>query len=414
MDRAEYFDPEGRGAALAARLAVSQPFEPLAPHDAEIFTDFQVASLVEIRLGTVLAPELARKERSQWLTLGLDEGERILGPFAHRQHPYWVTDGDTRVGTIAFSVTPGAWAPTIEVSNVYVLPSHRRQGWGGRMLGALRDLAFAQGFERVMLRPEWVNQPGLQFYCSQRMWVQNWKHSFVLYFGKSTPAWDLTVVGQQARFTIAGQVRAIAEQRGHTLDWTLMDGVERALAYDIEATCALQLAVMGWPLIRSEDKWQRQIRAGFSDGGDFEGLAFKIRNFERHIRRKRWRLPARRNPSFVTLPTIIGLQHTGDQTECALSDGTKLVIPHEYLEPSPPSDHDPLQETRMFHDEVVWVLRSGADSCMSLEHMLWLNKSPEHLEQTLASNREYRRQAAEHAAKRAIVSRAAAVAEHEA
>ena len=66
----------------------------------------------------------------------------------------------------------------------------------------------------------------------------------------------------------------------------------------IPGTFAVQLALAGWPLIRSEEDWEKRYHS--SDAGQPEGLAYKIEIFE---------AVARERGFYVRTPRIPGLQY---------------------------------------------------------------------------------------------------------
>jgi hypothetical protein len=59
-------------------------------------------------------------------------------------------------------------------------------------------------------------------------------------------------------------------------------------------TFALHLALAGWPLVRSEEAWER--RHSWSDSGEPEGLAYKIEIFEAIFRERGFEIRTPRLP----------------------------------------------------------------------------------------------------------------------
>jgi hypothetical protein len=59
-------------------------------------------------------------------------------------------------------------------------------------------------------------------------------------------------------------------------------------------TFALHLALAGWPLVRSEEAWEHRYH--WSDGGEPEGLAYKIEIFEAVFRERGFEIRTPRLP----------------------------------------------------------------------------------------------------------------------
>lgn len=379
--RAELLDCEARAAALSARLeqhAFLQPLERSAKAVAQ-YGLFELADAVFVRCATDVDPEALQDPElhAAWTQRVLD-GEILHEPFAHGRRPYWVVHEGRRIGTIAFAVEENATARSIEISSVYVRPSHRRQGWGARILQAVKEAAFEAGFERAALHVEWNNQAALRFYCAQGMWVAHWTQAIELYFAKAEPPWQAEVKDDHARFKVKGRIVAVAHHQGATLGWNVIKTVNKQLKASLERTAALQLAVMGWPIIRSGRLWQEQVRMGFSDTGSFEGFAWRVRQLENQLRCKGWNLPAARNPSFAALPTPAEIEVQSAQLQILLSDAQRLVIPFESLG-IPHDGSDTLQSVHIADDNVICTLQSGQPLTFHVDYLLFLTQSPEHL-----------------------------------
>jgi GNAT superfamily N-acetyltransferase len=394
MEDDDIFDPKGLGAALAERLASETSLVPLTrePQDVSEFARWDLASWVAIRCGTSLEPTELEDPvvRQHWLERAIEHGEAeyLPRPFLLSRHPFWVVHEGQKIGTVGFRNLHGHQWPSIEVSSMFVHPRFRRKGWATRMLGTMRDVAFEMGFQRVQLGAQWGNTGALRFYLEQGMWVQSWKNYLKLFFAKDQPSWHVDVQGETATFKLDTRTIGVAENRGPLLSWKLGDEVNRNLQWDLEATAALQLALMGWPLIRSQKRWKRQVNQGFSDCGDFEGLAHRIRDFDRYSRENGWVVgPA--NPSFATLPTIATVSQEPDRFQVTLSDGRELPVPFEALYVMP-TEQDPIEQMIVTEDELVCRLRSGEDLRESVDHILCLNQSAEHLEKTIQHYRQMR------------------------
>jgi ribosomal protein S18 acetylase RimI-like enzyme len=368
----------GPDAALSDRLTRELFLVPLASADVDQYGLFELADAISVRCAAHIEPDALQDPqlRERWLQRAL-QGEALSEPFTANRHPYWIVDDGERIGTIAFAAAPAASAPTIEISSVYVLPKHRRKGWGSRALQTLRDAAFDCGFRRATLQVEWNNQDALRFYCAQGMWVAGWKNAIELYFSKDQPRWHVELQANEALFKVKGRVAGVALNQGHYLDWSAKKTSENPLKRPLEQTAAVQLALLPWPIIRSDKLWQEQLHKGWSDNGPFEGFALRLRQFERHIRNKTWNLPAERNPSFATLPTLSKAIAHNDQLEAQLSDGTTLTIPYAAL--GLPEQAAQALQVQTAADEVTCTLQSGTPLVFNIDYLLYLTQSPEHL-----------------------------------
>lgn len=285
-------------------------------------------------------------------------------------------------------MVPGSQFPTIEVSSLFVRPHFRRQGWAIRALEFLRDAAHEGGFRRVTLGTEWTNQRAVAFYLARGMYCRSWKHHIGMFFDRELPKWRVQVDGSLARFIVGDQVVGVAENRGDRLDWKLGDKVDKDFAWELEATASLQLAVMGWPIIRSDEAWQEQIEFGIAECGSFENLAFRIRQFERYHASQGWFVP-RPNPSFATLVRLKSVSIKQGSLDVELSDGRVLPVTFELLDPMPDEDN-PLESAHIEGNYVVCRVRSGKRDEFSVDRVLGWHQSPEHLETIIRYYREDR------------------------
>ncbi len=399
MEDEEYaavFDPKGITNEIGMQLSREPWFLPLAndKDDLQRMADYDLSSLVSYRYGLDIEPDAFRadpKLRKHWLDAALDEGEYFGHYFGFGKRPYWIVHEGERIGTTGYLVRANSCETTLEFSSVYVRPGYRRQGWASRTLRHIKNVAFEAGVDRVYLHCDWGDQSALRFYLQRGFWVQSWKRDVRLYISKGKPRLRVVAEGRQATFFVEDRVVAVADNRGHRLGWQLAETVDDELRWDVEATAAVYLALIGWPIIRSDQEWQSQIRNGITDCGDFENLAQRIRRFERHLRSQDWKAPAP-NPSFATLPRLVESQQLADRFEMTLSDGRCLPLPFAALYVMPTAE-DPVVDGGITEDgeEFHYTLRSGKEGCQDIEEVLGLNDSPEHLQKQIDSWRNYRR-----------------------
>jgi hypothetical protein len=103
------------------------------------------------------------------------------------------------------------------------------------------------------------------------------------------------VGGQDARFLV-GESEVIAARRiGDALEWRVCEGVEWELARRSEMTCALALAMAGFPL--TAPGAPRKLSR--CDGGGPQELAGTIQHLEAWARHNGWHVDAPRIPGLA-------------------------------------------------------------------------------------------------------------------
>jgi GNAT superfamily N-acetyltransferase len=212
------------------------------------------------------------------------DGRPLASPHYGYCHPFWLLADGRRVGTIAIG-TMISGLDLISVSSLYVDPAHRRRNIARRALEVFFQAAIANGAGGIRLDTNWTWQPSVRFYARIGMWVWMWKHNLVLTWQRGMPLYRVEVGESEARFLIQqdGPWRALVTARhlGDRLGWEESGDLESLpgeARHCIPGTFALHLALAGWPLIRSEENWER--RHHWSDAGQPEGLAYKIEIFE--------------------------------------------------------------------------------------------------------------------------------------
>lgn len=292
---------------IEARLETDALFERVRDdHELDVrqYCNFDLASLVELRLGAHVEPSVLNGTlRDDWIKRAIDEGESVDLPFSLDRRCYWIrTRTGERVGSIAFRVEPYTMRPTVAVSSIFVHPAHRKQGLGRRSLLAMRDAAYAEGIQNVTLYTQWIWPRAVRFYLNTGMWLRSWKHDLHFMFARDLPRWRVDFSENEARFLIEtrGTWRALieAEKQGERLVWTETATFKRrrSLRCEVPTTFVLALATRGWPLKR-DDNWQRYWG---SDAVHPEAFARRIQGFESWARINGW---------VVETPRIAGLEY---------------------------------------------------------------------------------------------------------
>ena len=351
------------------------------------FARFDLAMWVAIRCGKAIDPDsLKGAVRKKWVGKALHgNDERYMGQaFLMGRRTYWILGpGRKRIGTIGVQVKPFSWPAAIEISHLSVIPKYRRQGIAHKALAAVVDAAFKDSeIERVGLSADWCNRAALKFYLAQGMWVRSWKHDVNFYVDRDDPArlgaWRVVVSGELACFVHHDKVLVTAFNKGDRLDWRVLAQMDDDLRRAVDGTFAVWLGVHGWPLIRSDQLWGRQINLGFSDCGHCEGLAWRSRGFERYNKEHGWLVP-QRNVSLTTLPTFVSAEEAGDIVAIKLSDGQKYQYPKALI-------NGTLKGIKLSADrcEVLFRVAGGADDFLDVPQLQCELRSKERIEQGIS------------------------------
>jgi GNAT superfamily N-acetyltransferase len=244
----------------------------------------QLASLAEGHLHEQIdVTRLSEDEiRAYERRVGYD-GRPLTSPHDEYSYPFWLLVDGQRVGTIAIS-TMISGLDLISISSLYVDLAARRRQIGRRALEAVFRAAVDNGAGGLRLDTNWTWQPAVRFYARIGMWVWMWKHNLVFAWHRDLPPYRVEIDASQARFLIQQDDRwqavVTARHLGDRLGWEPTDLARRLddLYHHIPGTFALHLALAGWPLIRSDETWERRYH--WSDSGEPEGLAYKIEIFE--------------------------------------------------------------------------------------------------------------------------------------
>ncbi|NUP09359.1 MAG: GNAT family N-acetyltransferase [Polyangiaceae bacterium] len=292
-------------AALHQELFDARVLEPLemGGHDERAWADCDLASFAENRLGDGTDPRgIDETGRAWWRSRATTEPEYL----PHRrdyERCCWILDGDERAGTIALaSSTLGGL--NMRIASLYVYPTFRGRGLGR---DALRKVAerLEERDLGLRLNTNWTWQRTVRGYLRMGMWIRMWKRDLEFRFRVSDPAPIVAIEGAQASLSVPSNGHLVtllaARREGDRLILEERDdaGVGRLeeLAWDAWGTLALELAMRGWPLVRSQKDWEA---CHYSDGGAPESLAHRIPAWEAWDRAHGWK---------VETPRIAGLDY---------------------------------------------------------------------------------------------------------
>jgi GNAT superfamily N-acetyltransferase len=274
------------GAPDDSELLKSGLFEALSTAEGDecLWLDCDLASLAENRLEELRSPRgLTSETRARWQALATTEKTCTLAARGSFERCYWLMQSGQRVGTIALSHRD-PHRPIVRISSFYVFPEHRRLGIGQRTLARLKEWVTPHDFD-LRLETEWTWQKTVRFYLRAGFWVFMWKRELSLFWSCHAPQLKLEANGDLALLFAEkyGQrsVLATAQRKGNTLVLNEDDDASAALServrFEATGTFALLLALEGWPLIRSDEEWQR---GRYSDAGPPEALAHRIAIWE--------------------------------------------------------------------------------------------------------------------------------------
>jgi len=208
--------------------------------------------------------------------------EPLASPHGGYRRPFWLLADGRRAGTLAIGTMISGF-DLISLSSLYVEPALRGRGLARQALEAVFRAAVASGAGGMRLDASWTWQPSVRFYARIGMWVWMWKHNLVFTWQQGLPPYRVEIGESEARFLIRRDeewcTAITARHLGDRLGWEqeALDPPDEAY-HCAPGTFALHLALAGWPLIRSEETWER--RHHWCDAGQPEGLAYKIEIFE--------------------------------------------------------------------------------------------------------------------------------------
>jgi hypothetical protein len=272
----------------------------LGSTDERAWLDCELASYAENRLGDATSPSaLTPERREHWSARAITEPLWLLDHRVHYEQLYWLRSRGQRVGTLALSAGLGH-GRSIRASSLYVFPEHRRQGTAGTVLRELRDGLCRDGLV-LHFDAYWTWQTAARMYLRMGAWVHMWKRELSLRLDGSVPAPIVDFDGDRATMHIeldgARMTLQRAQRHGNRLVLEDLPPSEHpdaeALRWDAQSTFALALALRGWPLVRSQDDWDRSRHA---DAGPPEALAYRIIQWEAWTRAHEWAVDTPRIP----------------------------------------------------------------------------------------------------------------------
>lgn len=286
------------------RAGLVEVVDPTSRRDTDAWTACDLASMVEGCYRRTIEPwTLDPKERESWLDR-LGDSYEIPDPALDRGflRYLWLLDEGERVGTIALPVS-AVRRLDLPIWSLYVLPSRRRRGVAARALRAAHDAARASRLRGIRVDTHWVWQHSVGFYLGQRMWVVSWKRALGFSWVHDLPRY--TIVEDGSRITLAiddGKTPwMVATREGERLAIDEDAALSQRYGWIYpHATLATALATRGWPLVRSDEHWER--RTASTDIGQVEGLALKIQVFEALARHWGWEVHTPRIPGLAYPP----------------------------------------------------------------------------------------------------------------
>jgi GNAT superfamily N-acetyltransferase len=289
-------------------LIKSSVIAPVSLDDDEqrMFVDFELASLAEHRLGDRTDPRtIDDARRADWAARATHEDSTFVLPKAHSyQTCFWLLHEGKRVGTIAFSEPMGT--SMARCSSFYLLPEVRGNGLGSRIMTHVLRALDNHGF-CLRLNTDWTWQNTVRFYRKLGFWVYHWKRELDLIWTSKWTTSRVEVGSTEASISIpyddSEVTLARAYRKGDKLELEygpseLEKDPKIGEAYFFAApTLALELAMHGWPLIRSAELSKKYY---YADSGPPEALAYKIPIWEAYARSRQW---------IVNTPRVAGLEY---------------------------------------------------------------------------------------------------------
>ncbi|GAB3277773.1 hypothetical protein GCM10027589_03670 [Actinocorallia lasiicapitis] len=288
---------------MLERLASAENLRPVEFGEGRRFDLCDLASTIEGAYGEVLDPALLTPKAVRSWEARLGRKAAVwTGRFSRR---FWLTGPTGDVGTIEVYRYPHGFG-SVHVSSLYVLPRERHRGHARGALNTVYEQAVAAGLDGICLDTDWVWQRAVTYYLDLGMWATAWKHGLTFARAGRLPPYRVIDAEGALTFEIPDGPLLVARRQGDSLSLTetplhrRLQAARPRSALPIYAltTFSVHLAVRGHPLIRSPEHWA-EARA-HCDLGAPEGLAYKIRVFERIAADDGWSV---RTPTIPGLPT---------------------------------------------------------------------------------------------------------------
>ncbi|MEK2490971.1 GNAT family N-acetyltransferase [Kitasatospora purpeofusca] len=298
------------------RLAAAPALRAVADEEGREFALWDLAACAEGELGEPVDPAAIGPAEEARLRARLGEsGREWPGGELYRRR-YWLLGGGrpdaptgpaptgpaptgpaVPVGTVAVdNWTRGAGQ--LAVSSLYLRPDARGRGLAAAALDRVYRAATAEGLSGYRLEADWAWPRAVRYYLRRGLWVRSWKHTIGLTRMPQLPAYRIReeqdrlvlLVADRPSGAPSGEVWTPLLAAGREGRWLRLDETAAYRQADgwvhdyARSTLALHLALAGRPLVRGPQWWAEAWR--WSDGGEPEGLAHRIEQFERFGRRR--------------------------------------------------------------------------------------------------------------------------------
>lgn len=289
------------------RLGSAAGLRPVVLGEGRRFALWELASLAEGALGEQVEPDALTPSAERELRARSGAAGREAPDCGRYRRRYWILGASgSPVGTIAVDNWP-KWAGQLGLSSLYLRPSARGRGFGGAALDTVYRVTLAEGLRGFRLDAHWTWQRAVHYYLRRGLWVVLWKHDLGFARTPQLPRYEVRGESDRLVFLVEEERSGftpllVARRERQWLRLRETEASRRMEASDAgswvhgyaRSTFALQLAVRGWPLVRSSESWAQAWR--WSDIGEPEGLAYKIELFEAAARDDGWRVDTAYRP----------------------------------------------------------------------------------------------------------------------
>ncbi|MGY0464562.1 GNAT family N-acetyltransferase [Kitasatospora sp. cg17-2] len=288
------------------RLAAAPALRAVADEEGREFALWDLAACAEGELGESVDPAAIGPAEEARLRARLGEsGREWPGGELYRRR-YWLL-GDGRPGAPTGRVVPVGtvavdnWtkgAGQLAVSSLHLRPDARGRGLAAAALDRIYRAATAEGLSGYRLEADWAWPRAVRYYLRRGLWVRSWRHAIGLTRMPQLPPYQVReeqdrlvlLVADRPSGAPSGEVWTPLLAAGREGRWLRLDETAAYRQADgwvhdyARSTLALHLALAGRPLVRGPQWWAEAWR--WSDGGEPEGLAQRIEQFERFGRRR--------------------------------------------------------------------------------------------------------------------------------